>query len=334
LPFVGPAHAPGARDLAIVALTAARRGEDPHLAIGQRRQPAGLTIAQLWAAYEEAGFPRLRGVGHKRSSTIACDLRRYRRHIAPRLGAKAVSEIDTATAQRWLDRIVNRGQRGQCLALIKTLLAFARTRGLAATNRIEIRTDPSRRVQTFLTPEQLRALDTACVELIAEQPARSPGFVALRVLIATGCRMSEVLSAQRRHFDPTNTTLWLPRDKAGDDGREVLLSPAAVAALLSLPETSSPYLFASRARCGHMVALQGHADDAFVRAGLKRVRIHDLRHSYASAAVGDGISLYTVGTLLGHRNVHTTQRYAHLSRDHKRAAVDRIAAAIQGGASS
>jgi integrase len=275
---------------------------------------------------------RLQGVGHKRPSTSACDTRRYRHHIAPRLGAKAVSEINPATAQRWLDRIARRGQRGQCLAFLKTLLVFARTRGLAATNGIEIRTDPSRRVQTFLTPEQLRALDAACVELIAEQPTRLPGFVALRVLIATGCRMSEVLSAQRRHFNPTNATLWLPRDNSGEDGREVLLAQAAVAALSSLPVTSSPYLFPSCARCGHMVVLKGHADDAFARAGLPRVRVHDLRHSYASAAVGDGVSLYTVGELLGHRNVHTTQRYAHLARDRKRAAVDRIAGVIGGGA--
>src|SRR5262249_48546075 len=56
LPFAGPAYAPGARDLAITAITAARRGEDPYLALGQRRQPAGLTIAQVWAAYQEASY--------------------------------------------------------------------------------------------------------------------------------------------------------------------------------------------------------------------------------------------------------------------------------------
>jgi integrase len=333
LPFEGPAHAPGARDLAITALTAAGRGEDPHIAIGRRRQPAGLTIAQVWAAYKAAGFPRLRGVGHKRPSTIEVDARRYRGRIEPRLGTKAISEIDTAVAQRWLDQIKSRGQRTQCLLLLKTLLSFARTRGLAVPNTIDIQSEPSRKVQTFLTPEELRALDTACVVLAAEQPARTAGFVGLRVLIHTGCRMSEVLSAQRRYFDPANATLKLPRDKASDDGREVLLSPAAVEALQSLPVTSSPFLFASHARCGHMVSLDGHAADAFARAGLKPVRIHDLRHSFASAAVGKGVPLYTVGALLGHRNAATTQRYSHLSREHKREALDLVAAAINGGGS-
>jgi hypothetical protein len=54
LPFVGPADAPGARDLAIAAITAARRGERPDLAVGRRKQPAGLTVAQVWKAYSDA----------------------------------------------------------------------------------------------------------------------------------------------------------------------------------------------------------------------------------------------------------------------------------------
>jgi integrase len=333
LPFEGPAHAPGARDLAIAALTAARRGEDPYLAIGQRKQPAGLTVAQLWAAYQQAGYPRLRGTGHKRPSTIKNDASRYDLYIAPRLGSKAVAEIDTAAVRRWLDRIKARGQRSQCLILLKSLLTFAHTRGLAATNPVDIRADKSRQVQTFLTPEQLQALDAACVELITEQPTRMPGFVALRVLIATGCRTSEILSAQRRYFNPAQATLWLPIDKNSENGREVLLSPTAVAALASLPATSSPYLFLSRAVVGHMTTLQKHADDAFARAGLERVRIHDLRHSFASTAVGDGVSLFTTGELLGHRDMASTKRYAHLARDRKRAALDRVSAALNGKAS-
>jgi hypothetical protein len=158
LPFVGPADAPGARDLAIAAITAARRGENPSIAIGVRKQPEGLTLAQVWAAYKKAGYPRLRGVGHKRASTIERDTRRYRRHIEPQLGVKAVSEIDTAVARRWLDKIAGLGQRTLCLLLLKTLLSFARTRGLAVPNPIAITADKSRQVQNFLTKDQLRAV--------------------------------------------------------------------------------------------------------------------------------------------------------------------------------
>ena len=197
----------------------------------------------MWAAYQEAGYPRLKGVGHKRPTTVKNDVLRYDLHIAPKLGSKAVSEVDTPCVRRWLDRIKGRGQRSQCLILLKSLLTFARTRGLAVPHIIDIKADKSRQMQTFLSPAQLQALDAACVELITEQPTRMLGFVALRVLIATGCRTSEILSAQRRYFNPAQATLWLPTDKNSEDGREVLLSPTAVAALASLPVTSSPYLF-------------------------------------------------------------------------------------------
>ena len=80
-----------------------------------------------------------------------------------------------------------------------------------------------------------------------------------------------------------------------------------------------------------MVTVQKHADDAFARAGLERVRVHDLRHSFASTAVGDGVSLYATGELLGHKDLASTKRYAHLARDRKRAALARVAAALNGG---
>jgi integrase len=111
-----------------------------------------------------------------------------------------------------------------------------------------------------------------------------------------------------------------------------LLSPAAVALFSALPVTTSPYLFPSPAECGHMTTLQKHADDAFARAGVERVRNHDLRHSFASAGIGDGLSLCAISELLGHRDVRSTQRYAHLARDRKRAALDRVAAVINGEA--
>jgi site-specific recombinase XerD len=298
--------------------------------LSRRHQPEGLTVAELWDAYKDAGFPRLKGVGYKRASTIKHDTSRYDLHIAPKLGRHAVATLDTAAVRRWLDRIPTRGQRSQCLILLKSLLSFARTRGLATVNEIAIRADKSRQVQTFLSVEQLRALWAACDALIAEQPERKAGFIGLQTLITSGARVSEVLSALRANFDPDEATLRLATTKNSEDGRTMLLSPAAVQALASLPVTSSPYLFPSRAKSGHAMTLQKHADDAFARAGLKRVRIHDLRHSFASTAVSDGVSLFVVGELLGHRDLASTRRYSHLERSAARAALARVHAAING----
>ena len=112
------------------------------------------------------------------------------------------------------------------------------------------------------------------------------------------------------------------------DGRDVFLSPAAVAILQSIPRTRSPYVFPTRGKRGHIANVQKAWVAALKRAGLRRVRAHDLRHSFASSAIGAGVSLYIVGKLLGHRQATTTQRYAHLEKDVARAAFDRVTAAL------
>ncbi len=114
VPFEGPPQRPGARDLAIAAITAARHGEDPREAIGQTKAPEGLTLAQVWQAYADAGFPKLKGTGRKRPSTIKADSDRYTSRVKPTLGNEAISRIDTARVRRWLDGIDADGQRNQC----------------------------------------------------------------------------------------------------------------------------------------------------------------------------------------------------------------------------
>ena len=89
LPFEGPPHAPGARDLALAAINAARRGEDPRTAIGRVKAPEaaevpkGPTLNDIWDAYEAAGFPKLSGTGRKRPSTVKADRYRYAWHLRP-----------------------------------------------------------------------------------------------------------------------------------------------------------------------------------------------------------------------------------------------------------
>ena len=81
LPFEGP-DAPGAADLARLALNAARRGDDPKLAIGRAKQPQGIMLADVWAAYEKAGFPLLNGIGFKRASSVKADGYRWKNQLS------------------------------------------------------------------------------------------------------------------------------------------------------------------------------------------------------------------------------------------------------------
>lgn len=124
--------------------------------------------------------------------------------------------------------------------------------------------------------------------------------------------------------------LRLARDKTSNDGRDVLLSPEALAVFDSLPRTRHAFVFFSPGKRGHITNLAKPWDEAIRRAGLRRFRRHDLRHSFASAAISQGVSLFVVGQLLGHRQATTTQRYSHLEKDVARQALDKIAGAIAG----
>jgi integrase len=272
----------------------------------------------------------LSGAGRKRASTIKADEYLRNAHVS-KLKNEPASAIDEPRMQRFLDRIEGYGARSHALILTRTLLKFARSRGLAETQRIDIKSRPSRHVQNFLKPDELVRVDTALATLAEEKPAQQLGYAALRLMLHTGMRKGEVLSLHWQHVDLAHRTIHLPRDKANDHGRDVLLSDTAVEVLLSLPRLAySDYIFfATRKNSnGHLADIRHPWRQALKRAGLRHVRPHDLRHSYASSAIGSGISLYVTGKLLGHKRARTSERYSHLSTEAQREAVDKVAVVL------
>ena len=118
LPFEGPEDKPGARDLAIVAVNAARNGKDPRAAINRGKMPKGLTIGDIWKAYGDAGHPLLTKIGFKRASSIETDDYRYNKHIAPKIADKLAADYMTDTpVQKWLDTIDGIGARSHALRI-------------------------------------------------------------------------------------------------------------------------------------------------------------------------------------------------------------------------
>jgi integrase len=330
MPFEGPPDHPGAVDLARAAINAARRGEDPEQAIGRAQYPRGITLAQLWAAYRAAGWPLLRAVGAKRASSVAGDQHRWRKHFT-RIEAEPAAVFDTQHTQRWLDSIEGLGARSHALIMLKGLLSFGASRGLCDPHRITITARPSRKVQNFLKPGELKRLDAALLKLMRENPARVLGFAALRLLLHTGMRKGEVLSLDWSTVDLDHRVIHLARDKASGEnvGRDVLLSDAAVEILRALPRLArGEWVFPGGRRDGHLVDLEYFWAQALAAAKLRRIRVHDLRHSYASTAVGSGASLSVVGKLLGHRSSRSVERYSHLSTEAAREALDRVAVAL------
>jgi integrase len=326
LPFEGPTHAPGAADLARAALNAARLGKDPKLAIGRARNPNGATLGELWAAYAAAGYPLANAIGVKRASSIKIDDYRWKNHFT-RIADEAAADFDTARTRRWLDTIEGLGAQSHALVMLKSLITFGASRGLCEPHRITLTARPSRKVQNFLKPDQLKKLDATLQALIAEQPARMVGFSAIRLLLHTGMRKGEALTLDWSAVDLDHRVIHLATDKASGEnaGRDVLLTDTAVDILRSLPRLArGGWVFLGQRREGHLVDLEYFWTTALDRAGIKRIRLHDLRHSYASAAIAHGISLFTVGKLLGHRDLKSTARYSHLSAEAQREASDLV----------
>lgn len=330
LPFECPPQAPGARDLAIAALNAARRGGDPLQAVGRAKVGDGITMNAVWREYQKAGYPKLRGVGRKRESTVGRDKSRYELLIEPSIGTERVEKIDTARVRLWLDDIPTEGQRSHALVMLKSLLTFAGSRGLSKIQPIGVKPTKSREVQNFYRPEELAALDKALASLITHRTSQILAFSALRLLIATGARLGEITSLRWSAVDLEHRVIQLEKDKTSDNRRDILLTDEAAAVLKALPRTHSPFVFFSDSAAGHVMDLKKAWLAALKEAGLRRLRLHDIRHSFASAAVREGVSLYVVGKLLGHRQATTTQRYAHLEEGVARDALDKVAKATGG----
>jgi integrase len=146
----------------------------------------------------------------------------------------------------------------------------------------------------------------------------------MRLLILTGCRLGEILTLKWEHV---GESLALPDSKTGN--RVVHLGRSARQVLDAIPRVpGNPYVIAGSKPGAHLTDLQRPWRRIRHEAGLDDVRIHDLRHSFASGAVSLGESFPVLGKLLGHNQVQTTARYAHLAADPIRAAADRVSGSI------
>ena len=182
--------------------------------------------------------------------------------------------------------------------------------------------------ERFLTPEELyrlgQALDTAPAERLASVHASA----ALRLLVLTGCRRNEILGLRWEDVDFESGEMRFGDSKTG--ARVAPLPPPAEKVLEGLPRfPDNPWVFPGRKKGMRQRNIQDSWSRVRERAGLDGVRLHDLRHSYASRALALGESLSMIGDLLGHRKVQTTARYAHLARDSVRESTARVAESIE-----
>jgi integrase len=272
-------------------------------------------------------------LGAKRPSTVETDRINLNRHILPALGSLPVVAITEGDVARFYAAMRKTpGAANRSLALLSHMMTWSEREGLRPK-----RSNPChglakfklRKRERYLTAEELARLGEVLEE--AERTGfELPGTIAaIRLLLLTGCRLSEILTLSWSDVDFGTASLRLPDSKTG--AKIVHLSAPSLEVLAEIArDEDSQYVIAGAKRGGHLVNLRKPWLRLCTKAGLDGVRIHDLRHSFASIAVGLGEGLPIVGKLLGHTQARTTFRYAHLADDPVRVANGRIGAAIHG----
>ncbi len=190
-----------------------------------------------------------------------------------------------------------------------------------------------RKRERFLSEEEFGRLGKALAEVEAgnRKGISRHAIAAIRLLLLTGCRKSEILTLKWEEVDLEAGVLNLPDSKTGK--RTIPLSPEAVKVLSGILRIDgNPWVFPGKAEGKPRRSLQAPWKIICERAGIQDMRIHDCRHSFASRALALGESLPAIGKLLGHSQVETTARYAHLAQDSVREAAVRISDSIASDA--
>ena len=324
----GVLNADEARQRAALIVMRIKAGEDPVPLPLAARVRGGPTVADLAARYlADHVEVRLKpGTQAKLRGMID-------NHILPALGrlpVEAVGRRQVAELHRGLsDRPVAANRAVKTLAHMYRL---GEGWGLAPAGQNPCRSIekyPERGRERFLTDAEFARLGRVLDEAVGIGTASFVAAAVIRLLMLTGCRKNEVLALRWTDVDLDAGELRLPDAKSGP--RAVQLPPPAVRLLEALPRRAgNPWVFPGRAPDGRYSA--GALDYAWqaVReaAKLEDVRIHDLRHSFASRALALGETLPVIGKLLGHNDIETTARYAHLAQDSIHEAAERIAESI------
>jgi integrase len=318
----------GARERAKQLKQQIDMGGDPLADIEAEREAP--TMPDLIKRFETEHLPR------KRDSTRLDYGRMIKDHISPFFGKHTkVADVSFADVERLHRKITAAGHPYRANAVVRILskmfnlsVRWAMRADNPATG-VEKNKEYERR--RYLKPEELARL----IEALAAHPNQQAANV-IRLLLLTGSRRGEVLGMKWRDLDLGNG-LWSkpPSSTKQKEHHEVPLSgparqllaeirEALIAKHRQLPE----HVFPGGGTAEHITNIKRAWGSITKAAGITGLRIHDLRHSFASELVSGGNSLALIGALLGHASPETTKRYAHLYRDPLRAATERVGAVI------
>lgn len=311
------------------------------LTLDQARRKARLVLAQALIGddpqqqrRELRATPTLKEFVHERYLPHVKSYKRswctdetvLRLHIVPALGAEPVDQLKNEQIadllQRMRDKGYSSGTTNRVLILIRYIYNLGRKwriAGMSQNPTLGLSTAPDVQRDRFLSAEETQRLIAAI-----ESDENRTAAQAIMLLLLTGGRRNEITQAKWEYINWERRTLLVPLSKSGKP-RAIALNAQALALLRAIPrQQDNPYVFPSPVNGKPSASLFFPWDRIRKRAGLKDVRLHDLRHSYASFLVNQGISLYVVQGLLGHAHSRTTQRYAHLAHETLLDAAERI----------
>jgi integrase len=252
------------------------------------------------------------------------DIARFQVDVA---AGKTAADVRTGKRGRAIVK-GGRGTAARTLAVFAAMLQFAVARKLLPSNPAKgvplLKLAPKER---FLSEAEVGRLADTLATMQGEGRLSTMAAAAIRLLLLSGCRKSEILSLRWEWVDFERGCLRLPDSKTG--AKIVPLASAALELLADLPHaTDGAFVLPAAKGNGNYTGLQKDWERVRERARLPGLRIHDMRHSFASFAVADGHSLFLIGKVLGHKQARTTEGYAHLAADPLRAVADKTAARI------
>lgn len=294
-------------------------GGDP--AEKRREEADQPTLAALAERYmEEHALPK------KKATSVEQDEIHLRKHILPAMGGLKVSEIERADVQRFHKSLAKQpSTANRCLALLSKMFNLAevwelRTDGTNPVRHVEKYKE--KKYTRYLSDDELARLGAALRD--AEGNGANISAVGcIWLLLLTGCRRNEILKLRWQDVDLANACLHLPDSKTG--AKVVPLSDEAIELIQTFTRhADNPYVFVGKVPGQHFVGIEKVWQRIREKADLRDVRLHDLRHSFASTGAGMNHSLSVLGSALGHKSTLTTERYAHLADEPVRKAVNEI----------
>ena len=300
-----------------------KRGEDPTPPAPPEPEPTVAVLAERYMREHVAMQCKASSAGAYRA---ALD-----NHILPALGELLVGAVASEHAAK-----LHYEMRGEpyaanaVLKIVSKMMSLAEDWGLRETGRNPcraVRKYRTRPRERFLTDAEFGRLGRALDEIEAEGAVGPHVAAAIRLLVLTGCRRNEILELRWDDVDCTAGELRLRDSKTGI--RMVPLTPVVADLLADIPRLAdNPWVIAGQKRGAHLTDINAPWLHLRARAELPGVRIHDLRHSWASRALALGESLSMIGRLLGHTRIETTARYAHLALDTEKASAAKVGGSI------